>query len=112
MDLTELKTKMNEACQIYYDAKPFRNKSFHRVLSIIAEGGADLATLKSDITRANTDRVALKSKIDALADTSLLDNFKTKDDADMRTYVNGRMPGLAGDSQKLDVAVIIQQAKR
>jgi len=111
MDLAELKLKMNDSCDLYYASKPFRG-GLNKMLKIIAQGGPDLTKLQTAITQADADCAALKTKIDALADMSISDNFKTDENAKMQKYIDGKMPGLAGDSQKLDAAVIIQQAMR
>lgn len=112
MNLSELKEKLTDVCNAYYDAKPYRSKSTHKILTILAEGGVDLGTLKSDIATAKTDSTKVKTEIGALVNTELFDDFQTGPDASMVSHVDGKMPSLINDRQRLDVAIMIQRLMR
>ncbi len=110
MTAQELREKMDEYCDKYFAAKPFRGSTVS-ILSAIVDGGADLAALKVKVSGAKTDCAAIKSKVKGLTKTDVLDNFKNGLDDDMRSFVDSHMGGLT-DGQKLDVALILQSLKR
>jgi len=110
MELADLKQKITKQCATYYRAKPLRKYSNNHLLSIIIEGGATLAGIKTEIVTAKSDIVALNAKFAVLSNTEVLDDFDTDTDANMQAFIDSKISGLT-DEQKLDVALMIQYVK-
>lgn len=77
-------------------------------LNLIRSGGD--AAMDAFIDGKRADEDAISTEVDALADTSIYDDFTVGSDADMKNFVSSKMT-LSNDEQKVSVIKAIQAAK-
>ena len=106
-EIDNIKKSITDEAETYYTAAPFRGNR-DMILSKIIAGGAGLDALKAKIVKAGTDKQAVISAVDKLADVDLERKFKTDNDERMKVFINSYVSGLTED-QKLDLARIMQR---
>lgn len=111
MLLTNLKQRLGQLLKQQLKLKLADQYDAQDMVSIIAGIEGDITALKNELQQVKQTKQILQDAVQALSDTSLLDEFHTDSDANMIAFVASKMPGLTTDEQRLWVVIALQDRR-